>query len=51
LDPADVEVGDVEAAQYFLQQYFQDIEINVYAGTLPQFIAELREQREEATGQ
>jgi len=48
LDPRDVSVIDVDAAQTFLQQYFQDAEINVFSGTLEQFMAELREWWEEA---
>jgi hypothetical protein len=48
LEPGDIEPGAVAAAQSFLQQYFQDAEINVYAGTLQQFMAELREQWEAA---
>ena len=50
IDPVGVTIADLAAAQYFLQQYFQDIEVNVYAGTLDQFIAELREKWEEASG-
>jgi hypothetical protein len=48
LEPSNIE--DVTAAHNFLQQYFQQAEINVYAGTLQQFMAELREQWEAANG-
>ncbi len=34
--------SDVAAVQSFLQQYFQDSEINVFWGTSQQFVAELR---------
>ncbi len=51
LDPRDVNVLDVEAAQVFLQQYFQNAEINVFSGSLEQFMAELREWWEEETGE
>ena len=37
---------EISAAQSFLQQYFQDADINVFWGTTGQFIAELREQLE-----
>ncbi|MCP4540073.1 MAG: CHAT domain-containing protein [Chloroflexi bacterium] len=47
LDPRDVSVLDVEAAKVFLQQYFQNAEINVFSGSLEQFMAELREWWEE----
>jgi hypothetical protein len=40
---------DAAAVQSFLQQYFQDAEINVFWGSVQQFVAELREQWE-ATG-
>jgi hypothetical protein len=50
LEPSDIAPGEVAAAQNFLQQYFQEAEINVYAGTLQQFMAELREQWEAANG-
>lgn len=49
LDPRDVSVIDVDAAQIFLQQYFQNAEINVFSGSLEQFMAELREWWDEAT--
>ena len=38
--------GEVDAVQTFLQQYFQDADINVFWGSTAQFIAELREQWE-----
>jgi len=44
LDPKDVSVDDAMAAQRFLQDYFQNIEVNVFSGSLQQFMAELREQ-------
>ena len=37
---------DSTAVQTFLQQYFQDAEINVFWGSVQQFVAELREQWE-----
>ena len=36
--------ADINAVQTFLQQYFQEADINVFWGTPGQFIAELREQ-------
>ncbi len=39
---------DTEAVQTFLQQYFQEADINIYWGTPAQFVAELREQMESA---
>jgi|GEM_PF-6461765 len=39
---------ETEAAQTFLQQYFQEADINIYCGAPAQFIAELREQMESA---
>ena len=48
LDVDDVKVEDVESVQTFLQQYFQDAEINVYWGSMEQFISELKEQWENA---
>ncbi len=36
--------ADQTAVQSFLQQYFQDAEINVFWGSAQQFIAELREE-------
>jgi len=44
LDEANPE--EVDAVQTFLQQYFQDADINVFWGSTAQFIAELREQWE-----
>lgn len=38
--------ADTNAVQTFLQQYFQEADINVFWGTAEQFIAELREQWE-----
>lgn len=35
------------AVQTFLEQYFQDAEINVFWGSVQQFVAELRERWEE----
>ena len=46
LDVDDVKVENIESVQTFLQQYFQDAEINVYWGSMEQFIAELKEQWE-----
>jgi hypothetical protein len=46
LDVSDVAEGDVESVQSFLQQYFQNAEINVFWGSTQQFVAELREQWE-----
>ena len=46
LELKDVGDADVNAVQSFLQQYFQDANINVFWGTTAQFIAELREQWE-----
>jgi CHAT domain-containing protein len=43
LEPEDVRAEDVPAVHEFLKDYFQDAEINVYLGTVQQFIAELRE--------
>ena len=39
-------VPDTVAVQSFLEQYFQDAEINVFWGSVQQFVAELREQWE-----
>ena len=36
--------GRTEAVQTFLQQYFQEADINIFWGTTAQFVAELREQ-------
>ncbi len=38
--------ADLEAVQTFLEQYFQDADINVFWGSTAQFIAELREHWE-----
>jgi hypothetical protein len=46
LELADMEATDTEAVQSFLQEYFLGAEINVYWGSLPQFVAELREHWE-----
>jgi hypothetical protein len=46
IDPAGT--ADTSAVQAFLQQYFQDAEINVFWGTAQQFIAELRAEWESA---
>ncbi|HEY4723979.1 MAG TPA: SIR2 family protein, partial [Anaerolineae bacterium] len=48
LDVDDVSIENIDAVQSFLQQYFQDAEINIYWGSLEQFVAELREQWEMA---
>ncbi|CAG0931850.1 hypothetical protein TFLX_02316 [Thermoflexales bacterium] len=49
LDVDDVQVENVGSVQTFLQQYFQDAEINVYWGSMEQFISELKEQWENAS--
>ena len=49
LDVDDVNVENIESVQTFLQQYFQDAEINVYWGSMEQFISELKEQWENAS--
>ena len=49
LDEDDVKVENIESVQTFLQQYFQDAEINVYWGSMEQFISELKEQWENAS--
>ena len=49
LDVDDVKVENVESVQTFLQQYFQDAEINVYWGSMEQFISELKEQWDNAS--
>ncbi len=46
LELSDAESVDTLAVQTFLQQYFQDADINVYWGSTTQFIAELREHWE-----
>lgn len=48
LELADADATDTAAVQTFLQQYFQDAEINVFWGNVQQFVAELREQWEVA---
>jgi hypothetical protein len=48
LDVDDVSVENIDSVQTFLQQYFQDAEINVFWGSVEQFIAELKEQWENA---
>lgn len=48
LDLSDSSAGDAAAVQSFLQQYFLEADINVYWGSMEQFIAELREQWEAA---
>jgi hypothetical protein len=48
LDLGDADEKHIEAMQSFLQQYFQEAEINVYWGSMQQFVAELREQWEAA---
>ncbi|MBN2004491.1 MAG: CHAT domain-containing protein [Anaerolineae bacterium] len=40
--------AETEAVQTFLQQYFQEADINIFWGTPAQFMAELREQMEGA---
>ncbi len=49
LDVDDVKVENIESVQTFLQQYFQDAEINVYWGSTEQFISELKEQWDNAS--
>jgi hypothetical protein len=46
LDVDDVKIENIDSVQTFLQQYFQDAEINVYWGSMEQFISELKEQWE-----
>ncbi|MBN1876695.1 MAG: CHAT domain-containing protein [Anaerolineae bacterium] len=48
LEMANASEEETETAQTFLQQYFQEADINIYWGTPEQFIAELREQMESA---
>ncbi len=43
LELEDATAQDTEAVQTFLQQYFQEADINVFWGSTAQFIAELRE--------
>lgn len=42
--------ADTAAVRDFLQHYFQDAEINVFWGSVQQFVAELREYWEELSG-
>jgi hypothetical protein len=49
LDVDDVKVENIESVQTFLQEYFQDAEINVYWGSMEQFSSELKEQWENAS--
>jgi hypothetical protein len=49
LDVDDVSAGATDEVQTFLQQYFQNAEINVFWGSAQQFVAELREQWEAAS--
>ena len=42
---ADAAESDTDAVQTFLQQYFQEADINVFWGSTAQFMAELRERR------
>jgi hypothetical protein len=49
LDVDDVKVENIGSVQTFLQQYFQDAEINVYWGSMEQFVSELKEQWENAS--
>lgn len=46
LEFEDAATADTTAVQSFLQQYFQDAEINVFWGTTQQFVAELRAEWE-----
>lgn len=48
LEPDDVCDDDLPAVHEFMRSYFQGNEINVYVGTVLQFIAELREYWEAA---
>jgi CHAT domain-containing protein len=43
LEPDDVRDDDLPAVHEFMRSYFEDNEINVYVGTVLQFVAELRE--------
>ncbi|MFP4396347.1 MAG: CHAT domain-containing protein [Anaerolineales bacterium] len=43
LEVEEVGAEHIEAVQAFLQQYFQDADINVFWGSSKQFVAELRE--------
>jgi hypothetical protein len=48
LEPDDVRDDDLPAVHEFMRSYFEGNEINVYVGTILQFIAELREYWEAA---
>ena len=48
LEPGGINEDNVEAARSYLQQYFQEAEINVFSGSMQQFMAELREEWEAA---
>jgi len=48
LEPDDVHDDDLPAVYEFMRSYFQGNEINVYVGTILQFVAELREYWEAA---
>lgn len=48
LEMAGASEEETTAVQTFLQQYFQEADINIYWGTPAQFVAELREQMEGA---
>jgi hypothetical protein len=48
LEIGEVKPTDMAAVQSFLQEYFQDAEINVYWGSMEQFVAELRQEWENA---
>jgi hypothetical protein len=48
LEMAGASEEETQAVQTFLQQYFQESDINIYWGTPAQFVAELREQMEGA---
>jgi len=50
LEPEGIPDENLPAVHDFLQKYFQDNEINVYVGTILQFVAELRELWEGANG-
>ena len=46
LEPDDMAVTDVTAVQSFLAQYFQGAQINVFWGSIQQFVAELHDRWE-----
>ncbi len=48
LEPEDVHAENLPSVHDFMRDYFQANEVNVYAGTVLQFIAELREYWEAA---